>query len=326
MAWRLDKLKCPKNLLVYWVKPIVQKTKNILLRELSVNKKDVCKISEKKQDILKNQESNKIFIYLWSIIHRTRFATGNLPDIVNSFWATFTNVDWPKTKFNEEEVLQQIIDYIYKNNDKEFIICSLSFGEIIARKLFKKLDENKKKQIKLYISISWVSTMDEINISKKVSFLAKDTTTNNITISVLKKIYWCLWKIDRWALWDKYRYFMSKGSVGFKWKVDYKKIRRHLRCASIWINPWYVDRARLILKQMNVEKVPNAGIKTKILFSQDDTIYKDPESNAKKLKTIYSDSELINLWKAWHWALVEQPEKYDKVIKWLISDVWKENQ
>jgi len=293
------------------------------MRELSNfhNANQYCKIREIKPKNSNNEpiESNKVFIHLGSFLHRTSFAAWDFSHIVNQAWAKFVTIDWPKAEFDEKKVLAQLLDYIKNNKGKEFIISWLSFWEIIARNLFSKLSKEEKKQVKLYISICWVSERGQLNLPKNIDLVKK------VNKRVLEILAWVVWKIDRGLFGKKMRRVASKNAVDRSPEVIKDvwehKILRHVRAASVWINPWLIDRLFLILDQKS-DNTKNGDIESVILYSENDPTFISPEQNALQLKEIHTNSRLINLWKAGHAALVEKPEKYNSTLWLLIKEKW----
>jgi hypothetical protein len=295
-----------------------------ILNKIDTNK--YCKIREikPKDENNKEIETDKVFLHLGSFMHRTHFSTGDLSHIVNKFWGKFVTFDWPKLEFNETKVIGQILDYIRKNKDKEFIVSWLSFWEIIARDLFEKLTEEEKKQIKLYISISWVSDRNELTMPKNVDLVKK------INIKTLKILAWNIWKVDRWWLSKKLKHFVSNNAVDRRPEIVEKiwdfKINKHARSASLWMTPGLPERLLLILNQKNLRNKKPSYIETAIIYSEDDPTYIDPKRNAIKIWNLYPNNVLFSLWEAWHAAFVEQPEKYNPIFESLIHETWKDKK
>lgn len=284
------------------------------------NSKEYCKIREiKPRDENDNPiETKKLVLHLGSFLHRTSFAAGDIPWITNSFGASFVTVDWPKMEFDEEKVLMQIHDYIKENNDKEFIISWLSFWEIVARKLFARLWEEEKKQIKLYISTCWVSDREELLLPKNIELVKK------VNKKVLEILAWIVGKVDRWLIWNKFKWFASNNAVDRSQEVIENvwqhRINRHSKVASVWLNPWLVDRFFLMLDQKIDNTQISDDIETVILYSDNDPTFVDPKENAKKLQQIHKNSRLQKLWNAWHGAFAEKPEMYNWVIEKLLKE------
>lgn len=285
------------------------------------NSNEYCKIREIKPKNSNNEplETDKVFLHLGSFLHRTSFAAWDLSNMANEVWAKFVTVDWPKTEFDEEKVLSQLLDYIKDNKGKEFIISGLSFWEIVARNLFDKLSEEEKKQIKLYISICWVSEKDELNLPKHIDLVKK------VNKKILEILAWVVWKVDRWWLWQTAKSFASKNAVDRSPEVVKNiwnhKIERHVKAASVWINPWLIDRLFLMLDQ-KAGKAKKSDIESVILYSENDPTFTSPKQNALQLQEIHTNSKLVSLWDAWHAALVEKPEKYNTVLWGLIESKW----
>lgn len=287
------------------------------------NLNEFCKVTEisPKDSNDKIIPTNKIFIHLWSLIHRSKFALWDLPEIVNSNWAKFVSFDWPKTEFNLEKVLWQIHDYIKQNKDSEFILCWLSFWEVISRELLNILTPDERKKVKLYISLNWVSDANNIVLPNMPEIVKK-----NINNKIFKILSWFAWKVDRWLLWEKRKHFLSNNFIDKRQviidNVWEKRINNHRKAASIWVTPWLPDRFKLLLEQENLDiEIPD--VKTAILYSEDDSTFVNSKNNAEKLQEVHTNSEIISIWEAWHAALVEQPEKYNPVIDNLIKQVWK---
>ncbi|EKE27301.1 MAG: hypothetical protein ACD_3C00225G0004 [uncultured bacterium (gcode 4)] len=286
-----------------------------------LNSKEYCKIRETKPKNTNNElfDSDKVFLYFGSFIHRTSFAAWDLSGIVNKLWAKFVTVDWPKTEFEKEKVMDQLLEYIKNNKDKEFIIAGLSFWEIVARNLFERLNEEEKHQIKLYISICWVSEWGLLNLPKYIDLIKR------VNKKILEILTWTAWKIDRCSLWNTSKRFISRKAVERSREIVdnvwMHRIERHIKAASLWINPWLADRLLYVLEQ-DATECKNNEIETAILYSENDQTFDDPKQNALCLQKMHKKSILVNLWKAGHAALVERPEKYNEVLRKLLEDKW----
>ncbi|MDD3302210.1 MAG: alpha/beta hydrolase [Candidatus Gracilibacteria bacterium] len=287
------------------------------------NLNEFCKVTEisPKDSNDKIIPTNKIFIHLGSLIHRSKFALGDLPEIVNSNGAKFVSFDWPKTEFNLEKVLGQIHDYIKQNKDSEFILCGLSFGEVISRELLNILTPDERKKVKLYISLNGVSDANNIVLPNMPEIVKK-----NINNKIFKILSGFAGKVDRGLLGEKRKHFLSNNFIDKRQviidNVGEKRINNHRKAASIGVTPGLPDRFKLLLEQENLDiEIPD--VKTAILYSEDDSTFVNSKNNAEKLQEVHTNSEIISIGEAGHAALVEQPEKYNPVIDNLIKQVWK---
>jgi len=280
----------------------------------------LCKITE-----LWNKNSEKLVIALWSLIHRTKFAWWNMSEIISQDYnARFVSFDWPKKEFDEKKVLSQIEEYINNSNAEEIVLAWLSFWDIIANKLLKKLSPEIKSKIKWHISISWVTNFDELAWMDAIWNFKNIISTKVVSI-LAKTILWVVWKTDRWT---KFNHFASKNMVDSNTEYmeqNPNKLQKHIKAASIWLNPWLVDRFQIMLKNdynQNPEN-QNTEIPTFAIYSSNDPTFKNPRQNAAKALKWRKNTKLIEI-KDWgHAALVEQAEKYDKEIKNIFDKIFK---
>lgn len=281
----------------------------------------LCKITE-----VWDKNSKKLVIALWSLIHRTKYAWWNMSEIVSKdFDARFVSFDWPKQEFDNKKVLAQIDEYIKNSNAEEIVLAWLSFWDIVVKQLIDKLSPETKVKIKWHISISWVSDFKNLAWMDAISNLKWLISNKIFWILVAKPLAWITWKIDRWS---KLNHFASKNMVDpntSEMKENPKKLNRHIKAASIWLNPWLVNRFQKMLE--NDYSFPdiewkNKDIPTFAIYSSNDGTFKNPKENAQKVLQWREKTQLIEIKDWWHAALVEQPEKYDKEITNILNKIF----
>ena len=63
-----------------------------------------------------------------------------------------------------KEFVEKIIDFIQKSSYKKVIICGLSFGELVARRVLEQLSETDK--LVYHISVCGISTLNDLSTQK----------------------------------------------------------------------------------------------------------------------------------------------------------------
>jgi len=290
------------------------------------NTHEYCKIMEIKPKDANNvpMNTNRAVMHFGSFLHRSLSSVGNYPKVVNGTGSSYISVDWPKTEFDEEKVLTQLLEYFRTNKDKEFIFSGLSFGEIIARKLFARMTEEERKRVKLYVSICGVSEREQLTLPKSVDVVKK---VNKRVLDILAGVVGVVGKIDRGLFGNGPKHAAAKNAVDNSEEVinsvGVHKVLNLTRSASTGLNPGLIDRFVTILEQKAETIKKNAEIRTAILYSKNDPTFTNPKENAMKLKEIHPNSSIISLGNAGHGALVERPGNYDPILKKLIEDAWK---
>ncbi|MDD5377423.1 MAG: hypothetical protein PHH16_04920 [Candidatus Gracilibacteria bacterium] len=281
---------------------------------------------------------NRKILYLGSFAHRTHHAAGVLPKISDDFGANFTYFDWPKMEFNEEKVVNEIVDYIRENPNNEIIVISLSFGEIIARKVFAKLTDSEAQRIKKYISICGVSFGDELKIPK-VTYIAEKVKKQVLQVLTGKVGLGMRGRYGKWVRDITMSGMVDKSPTGLKdtggsYDPEEKDIgileqkgalilSRFSKATSIGMTPGTADRLQLILRQkkLDIEECNNR-IPTDIIFSENDWQYINPYKNAEKLKKIHSNSNIIPVSDGKHADVTSRGAQYKKAILPALEELW----
>ena len=139
-------------------------------------------------------EPKREVIWLTGIMHRNPFGMIDFANTFNQeYWATFTFFDNPKVTYDVDRIADQVIDYlaqlIARDSTKEFVLCGASAGEILARRVYEKLNTadytHILKNIIYHFSVCGVSTFDNVATGQRL-FLK---TTQS---SALQSIGWWL--------------------------------------------------------------------------------------------------------------------------------------
>lgn len=291
-----------------------------------LEKKDTneyCKIIEKG-----GLETNRAFLALWSWVHRSYYSWWKLVDIINKEYnANFIQVDWPKLDFTPDKVINQLIDYIDNSWYDEIIIWWLSFWEVVSNALIEALEiqhrEDLLKRIKLQLSISWVSSMEN-TIWVKLPFI-KTKVWNKL----YKLLTWCAGKIDRHNPIKKLRWAIGKNWVDYWADITPLKKKLHAKRASLWLNPWLADRYAFMQSYIPYEKLKTSKVVLYWLPDDKDTktdglINNLPENAEKDLNyNSWNIKEMHSVPYGWHAALVEHFSKWEPYFEKALSEVWE---
>ncbi len=302
------------------------------------------------KELSEKQESSREVIWLTWIAHRNPYGQIDFyTEFHENHNATFTFVDNPKESYNLPQIALQFVDYLAQRIEqdpaREFIIFSVSMGEVWVREVYAILNQPQYQyileKIKHNISVCGASEFENLSTLAKIS--------SQLAISDIgKQFLWWYSKhvfnrtkniLDNKAFsprWKKFDTILQEAYGRMKrLREQYtnlqkntsaqKNIGKHLndRHRQRWrtsLTKAHFDIFTLI-KNTKVHswlKTPPATI----LFSSDDMIYQKPEENAHNVARFYSHATEISLPDAGHVDVVFQSRKYLDAVKKTMGDIW----
>lgn len=111
-------------------------------------------------------------------MHRNPFGMIDFYDTFNKkYGATFTFFDNPKATFNINLIADQVVDYleqiVERDEKKEIILCAASAGEMLARRVYQRLNAPDRQhildRIMHHISVCGISTYNELSVPQKAT-------------------------------------------------------------------------------------------------------------------------------------------------------------
>lgn len=303
------------------------------------NTKEFCHV---KENFPINKDTKKCVIMLPWIMQRDKYTIWEIPNIALWNEAVYSHFDYPKVEFNEDKVIKQIIDYIKNRWFNEIILCGLSFGEIVCRKVLEKLPIEERKKIKKHISINWVTTQNELaftqrsllNINKIIS--KKLLATFGVTIRWLSKFKPAknkkFTKVDfDKSLWNEKIENIVKDALWLHKEPNNKQIddfiikriaeeNLHIRSTNLAITWWLHDRGKMISSQKEVWKI---WADTIAIYCDNDWYFINPSESAKhisnKAKQAWYDWKIINV-KWWdHARMIWKWQNYNPILREIIK-------
>lgn len=296
-------------------------------------------------------EPQREVIWFGGIMHRGPHAMLDFSNTFNQkYHATFTYFDNPKATYELDRIADQVVDYlrqlIARDEGKEFVICGVSAGEMLSRRVYEKLNTPENEhiipRIKHHFSVCGISTYDELSIPQK--WLIKwveagiwRTMIEKFAREIPGKINSILGESFMTKIvWDSFFAPIGKkfsDKLQGAWENKHGKIewgenigihlnRKHRKRWSMSLTKAHYDILRAIHDQKDIWNQPKQTPSTTLIYSTNDMTYSDPKRNAEKEKWFYPNASIESITNGGHVDVVFQSEKYLELMQKALEGVW----
>ncbi len=248
---------------------------------------------------------NLFLAFPW-IFHATELAWWDRPSICKNHWWDFVCFDYPKQHFDIESFVRSCMIFIEKYKPASLIICWISFGEVVAKKL---MEKNTELPIALYISVCWASNQHLLSQKKQLPLKLLSHCDNRITRKVGKAILQSLRHIE--TKWN--RQPIAKNNFYRHDWLSFKQQKAIMDAGSQWLWAGLYDRCMYLYTWHHGKHISH---NTVVIYSTNDDFFTDPYENATSLMQQCSkNTSLVEVGNGGHASLVEFPEKRNPVLE-----------